>query len=146
MLRQALGITYGAANIRHNLFVGYVAASIRHIFVDIVQGQSGGYGVPSMVQWLYAVAWSRTPYSSPDPALPSEGHTQRLVPLPVHCRTLVSFTTAVTPHTSSTVSVVRTSYWLICSHKSCKDSWWRWPLYSSDGVVQPALACPNQQL
>ena len=58
----------------------------------------------------------------------------RLVPLPVHCRTLASFTTAVTPHTSSsTVSVVRSSYGLICSHKSCKDSCWRWPLYSSDG-------------
>ena len=54
MLQQALGITYGAASVRHNLVVGYVEASIRYIFVDIVQGQSGGYGVPSMVKWLYA--------------------------------------------------------------------------------------------
>ena len=54
MQQQALGITYGAASIGHNLAVGYVAASIRYIFVNIVQGQSGGYGVPSMVQWLYA--------------------------------------------------------------------------------------------
>ena len=54
MLQQALGITYGAASIGHNLAVGYVATSIRYIFVDIAQGQSGGYGVPSMMKWLYA--------------------------------------------------------------------------------------------
>ena len=35
-----------------------------------------------------------------------EGHTQKLVPPSVHWRMLVSFTTAVTPHTSITVSVV----------------------------------------
>ena len=54
MLRQALGMIYGAASIRHNLVVGYLAAIIRYIFVDIVKGQSGGYGAPSMLQWLYA--------------------------------------------------------------------------------------------
>lgn len=54
MLQQALGITYGAVSIGHNLALGYVATSIRYIFVDIAQGQSGGYGVPSMVKWLYA--------------------------------------------------------------------------------------------
>ena len=54
MLQQALGITYGAASIGHNLAVGYVATSIRYTFVDTVRGQPGDYGVPSMVQWLYA--------------------------------------------------------------------------------------------
>ena len=47
MVWQGLDITYGAASVRHNI-VGYVAAIIRYIFVDIVQGQSGGYGAPSM--------------------------------------------------------------------------------------------------